>query len=311
LAGSKTRTPGSSMMKKTMTLLGLLALSAAGQAQESLQAMYARVPPPPASSAAAAAWLESPAVTQLQAQIESQRAGIGTTMAAAAAAQQPAGMPEDFARASRDPKYAAELKEKIARMTPAEQMAFAQRMSAATSAGALRDVKAMAADPPAVGTAVENYLAYQSRNMSMSDLMAASQKVSAIRDRVGKREMEISGAAAKKLKCSDGEGGCPSAAAEAEDKRVLEEAHVQIVAEYDRALPEIARQFAAVRQARSADIATGQKDMAATRFGAAAQSPTNRQQLASYQNALLNEVEQLLQFSIDAAEWAAARSAQD
>jgi hypothetical protein len=295
------------MSKKTMTLLGLLALSAAGQAQESLQAMYARVPAPPASSAAAAAWLKSAPVTQLQAQIKAQRAGIEKAMAAAAAAQQPAGMPEDFARASRDPKYAEELKAKIAKMTPAEQMAFAQRMSAATSANALRDVKAMANDPPAVGTAVDNYLAYQSRNMSMADLMAASQKVTAIRDRVGKREMEISSAAAKKLQCSDGEGGCPSAAAEAADKATMRAAWTQIVAEYDRALPEITKQFAAVRQARSADIAVGQRDMAATQYGAAAQSPTNRQQLATYHGALLTEVEQLLQTSIDTAEWAAAR----
>jgi hypothetical protein len=47
--------------------------------------------------------------------------------------------------------------------------------------------------------------------------------------------------------------------------------------------------------------------MAATQYGAAAQSPTNRQQLANYHNALLNEVDQLLQTSIDAAEWAAGR----
>jgi len=294
-------------MKKTMTLLALLSLSATCYAQESLQAMYARVPAPPANSAAAAAWLKSPAVTQLQAQIKAQRAGIEKTMAAATAAQQPAGGPEDFARAASDPKYAAELKAKIARMTPAEQMAFAQRMSAATSANALRDVKAMANDPPAVGTAVDNYLAYQGRNMSLSDLMAASQKITAIRDRVGKREMEISSAAAKKLQCSDGEGGCPSAAAEAADKATLHAAWTQVIAEYDRALPEISKQFAAVRQARSADIATGQRDMAATQYGAAAQSPTNRQQLATYHGALLTEVEQLLQTSIDTAEWAAGR----
>lgn len=295
------------MIKKTMTLLGLLTLSAACPAQESLQAMYARVPAPPATSATAATWLKSPAVTQLQAQIKAQRAGIEKLMAAAGAAQQPAGMPEDFARAASDPKYAAELKEKIAKMTPAEQMALAQRMQAATSANALRDVKAMAKDPPAVGTAVDNYVAYQTRNMSMSELMAASQKVDAVRDRVSKREMEISSAAAKKLQCSDGEGGCPSPAAEAADKATMRDAQTQIVAEYDRALPELAKQFAAVRQARSADIAAGQRDMAATQYGAAAQSPTNRQQLASYHGALLTEVEQLLQTSIDTAEWAAGR----
>lgn len=293
-------------MNKTMPLLGLLALSAACPAQESLQAMYARVPAPPATAAAAAAWLKSPAVTQLQAQIKTQRAGIEKLMAAASAAQQSAG-PVDFARAASDPKYAAEMKEKIAKMTPAEQMAFAQSMQAATSANALRDVKAMAKDPPAVGTAVDNYVAYQTRNMSMGELTEASQKVSAIQDKVSKREMEITSAAAKKLQCSDGEGGCPSPAAEAADKATMHQAWTQVVAEYDRALPEIAKQFAAVRQARSADIAAGQRDMAATQYGAAAQSPTNRQQLASYHGALLTEVEQLLQTSIDAADWAAAR----
>ncbi len=285
----------------------LLAAPGGVFAQESVQAMFTSIPAPPATAAAADAWLASAAVKGLPGKIAAQRTGIEKLMAAAAASQQPAGMPEDFARAARDPAYAKELQARIAKMSQAEQMAFAKRMSEATSAGALRDVQAMANESPAVKTAVDAFLAYQQRQMSMSALIAASTQITAVRDRVSSRETAIASAAEKKLQCSDGEGGCPSKVAEEADNRVLREAWTQIVAEYDRGLVDINKQIAAVRQARSADIAEGQRHMAATSFGTAAQSATNRQQLANYHNALLIEVEQLLQLSKDTAEWAASR----
>jgi len=285
----------------------LLAAPGGAFAQESVQAMYTSIPAPPASAAAADAWLASAAVKGLPTKIAAQRTGIEKLMAAAAAAQQPAEMPVDMARAARDPAYAKELQARIAKMSQAEQMAFAKRMSEATSAGALRDVQAMANESPAVKTAVDAFLAYQQRQMSMSALIAGSTQITAIRDRVRNRETAIADAAVKKLQCSDGEGGCPNKAAEDADNRVLREAWTQIVAEYDRGLIEISKQIAGVRQARSADIAEGQRHMAATSFGSAAQSATHRQQLANYHNALLIEVEQLLQLSKDTAEWAAAR----
>ena len=42
--------------------------------------------------------------------------------------------------------------------------------------------------------------------------------------------------------------------------------------------------------------------------GAAAKSSTNRQLLGQYHNTVLNEIEQLLILSEDAAKWAAGRS---
>jgi hypothetical protein len=87
----------------------------------------------------------------------------------------------------------------------------------------------------------------------------------------------------------------------------LKAAYNQIIADYDKALVAIGQQVEAARKARAADIAAVQRDLGPAQYGAAAQSNTNRQLLATYHNTALMEIEQLLALTEDAAKWAAAR----
>jgi hypothetical protein len=293
----------------TASLLVATAVSAQ-QAPQSLQALHARVPAPPASVAAAPAWLAGPELASLRKALKDQRTFVEklTTQAgsdAMPAAGQTGGI--DFQRAARDPAYAEQLKAKIASMSQEEQMKLAMQMSQAQSQNALRDVKAMAADPESVSNAADHYPDYQARQMT-GGITAQYTAVDRIRQDVNTRAAQISEKASKQLKCSDGEGGCPSAAAEAADKATLQAAYKQIVAEYDKALGAIAVQVEAARKARAADIAAAQRDLAPAQYGAAAKSSTNRQLLGQYHNTVLNEIEQLLVLSEDAAKWAASRS---
>jgi hypothetical protein len=300
------------MLKSFALAASLLVATAvsAQQAPQSLQALHARVPAPPASVAAAPAWLASAELATLRKQLKDQRAFVEklSTQAGSDAmptAGQTGGI--DFQRAARDPAYAEQLKAKIASMSQEEQMKLAMQMSQAQSQNALRDVKAMAADPESVTNATDHYPDYQAKQMT-GGITAQYSAVDKIRQDVNARAAQISEKASKQLKCSDGEGGCPSAAAEAADKATLQAAYKQIVAEYDKALGLIAVQVEAARKARAADIAAAQRDLAPAQYGAAAKSSTNRQLLGQYHNTVLNEIEQLLVLSEDAAKWAASRS---
>lgn len=296
-------------MLKFIALAAGLMLASAASAQQSLQSLHARVPAPPATTAAAPAWLASPELATLHKQIKDQRAFVEKLMTTASASALPSagqtGGGIDFQRAQRDPEYANEIKAKIAAMTPDEQRKLGMQMAQAQSQGALRDVKAMAADSDAVQTAAEHYPDYQVKQMN-GGITAQYTAVAKIQQDVSTRSMQISDKASKALKCSDGEGSC-SAADQAADKATLRAAYNQIVADYDKALPAIGAQVEAARKARLADIAAAQRDLGAAQYGAAAQSNTNRQLLATYHNTVLNEIEQLLVLSEDAAKWAAGR----
>lgn len=296
------------MLKFVALAAGLLFASAA-PAQQSLSSLHTRVPAPPATAAAAPAWLVAPELVTLRKQIKDQRAFIEKLMTTAGAAAQPAAGQTggiDFQRAQSDPAYAEQIKAKIAAMSPDEQMKLGMQMAQAQSQSALKDVQAMAADPDEVQTAADHYPDYQARQMS-GGITAQYAAVAKIQQDVNTRAMQISEKASKALKCSDGEGGCASAADQAADKATLRAAYNQIIADYDKALVAIGQQVEAARKARAADLAAVQRDLGPAQYGAAAQSSTNRQLLANYHNTALIEIEQLLTLSEDAAKWAAAR----
>jgi hypothetical protein len=297
-------------MLKFIALASGLMFASAASAQQSLQSLHARVPAPPATVAAAPAWLASPELATLHKQINDQRAFIEKLMANASAGALPTaaqtGGGIDFQRAQRDPEYANQVKEKIAAMSQEEKMKLATQMSQAQSQSALKDVKAMASDSPAVQTAADHYPDYQAKQTT-GGITAQYMAVDKIRQDVSTRSMQISDKAGKALKCSDGEGSC-SAADQAADKATLRSAYNQIVVDYDKALVAISAQVEAARKARLADIAAAQRDLAPAQYGAAAQSNTNRQLLATYHNTVLMEIEQLLALTEDTAKWAAGRS---
>ena len=60
-------------MLKFVALAAGLMLASAASAQQSLQALHARVPAPPATAAAAPAWLASQEITTLRKQLKDQR----------------------------------------------------------------------------------------------------------------------------------------------------------------------------------------------------------------------------------------------
>ena len=297
-------------MLKFVTLAAGLMLASAASAQQSLQALHSRVPAPPATAAAAPAWLASAELATLRKQLKDQRAfmdKLSTEAGAAAlptAAQTGGGI--DFQRAARDPEYANQVKAKIAAMSQEEQMKLGMQMAQAQSQSALRDVKAMAADPDTVTTAAEHYPDYQAKQMTGGGITAQYAAVTKIRQGVSARELQFAEKAVKALKCSDGEGSC-SAADKAADKATLRAAYDAIIAEYNKALPAIAQQVEAARKSRLADITAAQTDLGPAQYGAAAQSTTNRQLLGAYHNVVLMEIEQLLVLSEDTAQWAAAR----
>jgi hypothetical protein len=296
-------------MLKFVALAAGLMLASAASAQQSLQTLHARVPAPPTTAAAAPGWLVSPDLVALRRQIKDQRAFVERLMAGASAGALPAagqtGGGIDFQRAQRDPEYAEQVKEKIAAMSQEEKMKLAMQMQQAQSQSALQDVKAMASDPDAVQTAADHYPDYQAKQAT-GGITAQYAAVDKIRQGVNARGMQISDKTVKALKCSDGEGSC-LAADSAADKAALRAAYAQIIADYDNALVMIRQQVEAARKARFTDIAAAQRDLGPAQYGAAAQSSTNRQLLAAYHNAVLNEIEQLLALSEDAATWAAVR----
>lgn len=298
-------------MLKFIALCAGLALASAASAQQSLQSLYTRVPAPPATAAAAPAWLASPEITALRKQIKDQRTFVENLSKQAGADAQPTaaqtGGAIDFQRAQTDPEYANQVKAKIAAMSQEEKMALAMQMSQATQQNALKDVKAMAADPEAVTAAADHYADYQSNPSTVRGIQAQYAAVAEIQQRVRARESEIAARAGKSLKCSDGEGGCASAADQAADKATLKAAFDQITAEYNKALPAIAQQVEAARKSRLAAITAAQADLGPAQYGSAAKSSANRQRIAAYHNAVLIEVEQLMTLAEDAAKWAATR----
>ena len=298
-------------MLKFVALAAGLMLASAASAQQSLQALHARVPAPPATAAAAPAWLASQEITTLRKQLKDQRTFVENLSKKAGADAQPSaaqtGGVIDFQRAQSDPEYAQQVQAKIAAMSQEEKMQLAMQMQQATSQNALKDVKAMAADPETVTAAADHYADYQANPSTMRGIQAQYAAVADIQRRVSARAAEIAAKAGKALKCSDGEGGCASAADQAADKATLKAAFDQITAEYDKALPAIAQQVEAARKSRLAEITAAQRDLGPAQYGAAAQSTTNRQLLGAYHNAVLMDVEQLLALSEDAAHWAATR----
>ncbi len=297
------------MLKSIALVCGLL-IATDALAQQSLQSMHSRVPAPPKSVATAPAWLASAEVTTLRKQLKDQRDFINklnqeANTSAPGALTNAGGI--DFARAQRDPEYAKQIQAKIASMSQAEQMALAMQMQQATQQAGIRNVVAMSKDPPAVQAAAERYSDYQTKQMTSTGISAQTEAVLEIQRKVGTRAAEIAEKASKSLKCSDGEGGCATKADEQADKATLRAARAQIIAEYDRALAQIAPHIEAARNARLADIAAVQKDMAATQYGAAAQSSANKQLLAAYHGAALTDVEQLFALSEEVAKWAASR----
>ena len=166
----------------------------------------------------------------------------------------------------------------------------------------------MAADPEAVTAAADHYADYQANRSTMSGIQPRSTPRSATSSSVFARARPRSASKAEKaLKCSDGEGGCASAADQAADKATLQGSVQPDHRRVRQGAGEHRPAGGSRAQVAARRIAAAQRDLGPAQYGSAAKSSANRQLLAAYHNAVLMEVEQLLALSEDSAKWAATR----
>ena len=220
----------------------------------------------------------------------------------------------DYARMQSDPAYAqrmqAEMQKEAARLQslpPALQMAEAMKMQQRLQQQGMREVQKIAQEPPAVEAATA--AVYERNTMLGQDLAQRTvwmKQLDAIRLRVTEQRNTIASAAAKRLRCSDGEGGCMTPADEAHDRALAQETWARIKPLYEAGLRESQAVLADMKRGRAAVVRTGQSHLTATGYGATATSDTNRQLIGQYHTLLLNEVEELLNAAESALKWAGA-----
>jgi len=276
--------------------------------------LFAAVPAVPTRSADAARWFNGdtlvlPAAQIVNAGLAARRAEIEAQLKAAgdrsnAVAGHAAGI--DMTRMASDPAYAESVQARMAAMSPQEQMAMAAQLNSAFSGAALQDAQAMARDPQAVIDAESDFTGNQPALQSANELAAVAGRIAAIRETVAAREQAL--VQTLRWRCSDGEGGCPTPGDAAADQVMARQAHADVIGYYDTGLVQIASEIAAFRRSRGAYVQHADRQLAATHYGADAVSPPRKQSLALYQSSVLDESQQLLRLTTEAAQWAASRT---
>jgi hypothetical protein len=276
--------------------------------------LFSAVPALPARSAEAARWFNGdtlvlPAAQTINAGLAARRAEIEALLKASGdrsnvVAGNAAGI--DMARMASDPAYAESVQARMAAMSPQEQMAMAMQLNNAFSGAALEDAQAMARDPQAVIDAESDFTGNQPALHSANELAAVAGRIAAIRETVAAREQAL--VKGLRWRCSDGEGGCPTPADAAADQAMARQAHAEVIGYYDAGLAQIGAEIAAFRQARSKYVQHAERQLAATHYGADAVSQPRKQSLALYQSSVLDESQQLLKLTTEAAQWAASRA---
>jgi hypothetical protein len=313
-------------MARVATLAALLATAAAhAQPTTRLAELLAALPEPPATPEQAAQWVDragKPLHPGLLAQREASEAHkaaanrILSRDADAARAQTgyqvealSQGMADigiDMQRMQSDPAYAAQVQERLRRMTPAEQMALAQRMNAPMQQDRriTNEAKSMAEDNPAATAAYEAGQAY-------SQAQAFTER----RNREVKLWQETEAAIAK-LNARKLEPGLPKPAMEYDNIGCQAGCRAQWEAYAARMLPlMVAREAEALRLRHAAlqkqrawlaaELAPVDRHMAATSFGARSTSRVHREQIVAYDIAAVGEIQALYDRLLDTARHAA------
>jgi len=305
-------------MRRHLSMLALLAAATCSPvwaAPASVNRLQQQVPNLPDTGAMAAAALTEQgdiagaAWLQLRAQLKAQRAAIEHAQREAAARAQSQLIGVGGAQAPPDPEaLQAEMMreaERLQSLPPAQQMAEAMKIQQRFQQQALNNVRRMAQEPAAVDAAVAASREYTENQAQMfSENAAVDARMNAIERRVAGEIEAITRRLHQQYRCGDGEGGCPTPADEAHDRSLARAAWAQMVPLYDRGLSEMQKVFVEHRRKRAAVITHGDALLAATGYGAGAQSEVNQQQLAQYHVALLSEVDALLQLSENALRWA-------
>ena len=212
----------------------------------------------------------------------------------------------DMQRMQSDPAYAAQVQQRLQRMTPAEQMAFAQRMSAPMQQDRriTNEARSMAEDSPAATAAFE-----------AGQTFAQAQAFNARRTREIKLWQETEAAVAQ-VNAKKLNAGAPKPAMEYDNIGCLAACQAQWETYAARMLPlMVAREtevlklrVAAVQKQRTwvaSDIKPVDSHMVATAFGEKSTSRVHREQIVAYDISAVGEVQAVSERLLEAVRRAA------
>ena len=304
-------------------LLGVVTDVPAAPPPVGVAALFARIPDLPATAEEAATWVDKtgrlvhPGLLALNADIEAHQQFIGQLqqgMGERHMAQSQLvmenmgkGMADvgiDMARMQSDPAYAAQVQERLRKMTPQEQMAMAQKMNQPLNQDKRyqNQAKAMADDAPAVRAAAEAGEAYAQGQLARMNAQQALWR-------------DTEAAVAKVLK-TPLKPGLPKPAMEWENIGCDAGCRAQWDAYASHVLPlmiardtEVLRIRRAAVQRQRASVAEGLKaadrDLLATQYGRLSQSQVNQGRLVRYDGAAIGELQSLINHITDSARSAA------
>lgn len=304
-------------------LLAAACLGAQAQAPTSVQALLDALPELPVTAEQAATWVDKqgrivhPALLQLQAAIATHRQAMERIVAAQGRTHADQGQVVahnlgqglqdvgiDMQRMQADPAYAQQVQDRIRRMTPAEQMAMAQRMAQPLNKDPrfVNQAAAMAQDSAAARAAAEVGQAYAQQQPQRFQQHAALW---------AETENAVQRVRARKLTVN-----LPKPALEWDNPGCDQRCQGQWEAYAAKMLPLlVARETeilnlrrAAVQRQRAAvapDIATAEQHLQATEFGLASRSQANQGFITGYDGAVVAEIQGLLDRTIDAVKSAA------
>lgn len=293
------------------------------QTPHSVAALLKALPELPASAEQAATWVDKsgrlvhPALLQLQAAIAEHRQAMQRIAAAQgrtdmdqdqiATSNLLKGMQDvgiDVQRMQSDPAYAQQVQDRMRRMTPAEQMAMAQRMAQPLNQDVrfVNQAAAMAKDKPAARAAAEAGQAYAQQQPQRFERHAAlwAETENAVqRVRAQKLTVDL-----PKPALEWDNPGCDQPCRsrwEAYAKKMLP---LMIARESEV----LALRRAAVQRQRAAlapDIAAAERHLQATDFSLASTSQVNQGYIVAYDGAVVAEIQALLDRTLEALQHAA------
>lgn len=300
-----------------------LGTTAQAQAPGSVQALLDALPELPATAEQAATWVDKsgrivhPALLQAQAALAAHKQAMERIAAAQGRTHAEQGqvvgqalmqgMQEvgiDVQRMQADPAYAQQVQERIRRMTPAEQMAMAQRMAQPMNQDprVVNQAAAMAQDSAAARSAAEVGQAYAQQQPQRFQQHTALW---------AETEQAVQRVRARKLSA-----GLPKPALEWDNPGCDRRCQAQWEAYAAKMLPlMVARETeilqlrrAALQRQRAAvapDVATAEQHLQATEFGLASRSQVNQGFITGYDGAIVAEIQGLLDRTLDAVKSAA------
>ena len=303
--------------------LATLSAGAQAQAPDSVAALLKALPELPSSAEQAAAWVDQsgrivhPALLQLQMAIASHQQAMQRIAAAQGRTNVDQGQIAtdnllngmqdvgiDVQRMQSDPAYAQQVQDRMRRMTPAEQMAMAQRMSQPLNHDPrfVNQAAAMERDKPAARAAAEAGQAYAQQQPQRFERHAAlwAETENAVQ-RVAARKLTID---MLKPGLEWDNPGCDKGCRARWEAYAAKMLPLMMARESEI----LALRRAAVQRQRAAvasDITTAERHLQATEFGLASTSQVNQGYIVGYDGAAIAEIQGLLDRTIEAVQRAA------